>query len=161
MKSLLSIVTCFISSLIFMVFFYLWVDYYDGFFTLFMWMFLALQVFLIGGSVTLIVIFYLEKKYNSISYSTSLIIFIFFGVIWSIFSLIYFKRMDWSSSALDYISLGILASFLYFHILLLLTKIATFIETKLSTHTKLTLWIIGISFLIVIAIGPYILERIF
>ena len=92
----------------------------------------VLPVFIIGGFIALFVVFCLQNMFKSISYFTSLTVFIFLGMICNIFALGHLIKNGWDEGVLQYLILGIVDSLLYFHMGLLLNKVTTLIKAKLS-----------------------------
>ncbi|KAB2334522.1 hypothetical protein F7731_15045 [Cytobacillus depressus] len=158
MKPILWIINGIISSLIFIFLVSFSFNFFDMFMILILWVMFVLPVFLIGGSTTLAVVFYLQKKYQSMSYFPSLIVFIFSGIICNVFALLDLARNGWNEGVLQYLILGIAGSLIYFHMWLLLNKATALIKAKLPMNKINFLWKSGINVFIVVVIIAFILN---
>lgn len=135
MQPIICIITSFISSFIFVHLISLY--YFDSliFFELvdflLIWVFFILPVFLIVGFIAVYVVFCVQNFFKSKTYFTSLIIFIFWGIICNIYALSHFIRNGWDDGVMEYLILGISGSLLYFHIWLLLNNLTIKLRTNL------------------------------
>lgn len=135
MKPIICMITSFISSFIFVHLISL--NYFDAlnYFELtdflLIWGIFVLPVFLIVGFIAVYVVSYVQKLFKSTTYFTSLITFLFLGIICNIYALWHFIGNGWNEGVTEYLVLGILGSLLYFHIWLLLNNLTTRVRTNL------------------------------
>ncbi len=132
MDPIISIITSFISSVIFVYLISLYFfDYFDLIFLLVVWGMFVLPVFLIVGLIAEYVS-YVQELFKSRTYFTSLIVFILLGVICNIYALLHVIRNGWNVGVLEYLVLGIVGSLIYYHTWLLLNILNTKIKIRFS-----------------------------
>ncbi|KXH87469.1 hypothetical protein [Sporosarcina sp. HYO08] len=135
MKPVIYVTTSIVSSLIFVHLISL--SYFDSFnyFELMdflvIWGMFILPVFLIGGFIAGCVDFWLQEFFKARKYLISLTVFIFVGILCNIYALGHWIRNGWDDGVMEYLILGISGSVLYFHIWLLLNKLAIKTRTNL------------------------------
>ncbi|WP_438311355.1 hypothetical protein [Sporosarcina sp. FA9] len=128
-------VTSFVSSFIFVqlisLSYFDTLNYFELTDFLVLWGVFVLPVFLIGGFIALCAVYFVQEFFTSKNYFISLIIFLFLGIFCNIYALGHLVRNGWGDGVMEYLILGVVASVLYFHIWLLLNKLAIKARTNL------------------------------